>query len=346
MRSMSKCYHSHPRYLLIRYRSIYLVVAARLKETWAHYLYLKQIAEETGRIPPSTAPTVPTPNKKFVIIKQELNQPQQGLFVNFDAMARTPGSEVIDGEDLLDNPPAKQDGKKKWGLLGKVLGMGNGSAKGHERKSSWDDDFVNARRETAELRTRVNAPSNITTSSSGSSEKDSACSSPLYEEQKYVFRFYLAYQQQPIPPRDRVLTRPRLPAPSQAIVSLRAHSTAELPPLPKEDPVTSEVVEKNQVPNDGPKNDEDAAAIATIEASSTSIDQAHEIINEPVTQPIKPAGIAAKNAAYAGRALAEWGQVIWECNNFVDRRRDEGVPSLTEVEIPLLGVESFRKPVG
>lgn len=262
-------------------------------------------------------------------------------------MARTPGSEVIDGEDLADNQPAKHDGKKKWGLLGKVLSLGNASgAKGHERKSSWDEEFTNARRETAELRSRVNAPSNIATSSNGTSEMDSACSSPIYEEQKYVFRFYLAWQQQPIPPRDRILTRPRLPAPAQAIVSLRVHSTAELPPLPKEDPVISEVVEKNQAPADGPATEEDAAAAATIEASSTSVDQAHEIITEPVTQPIKPTGTAAKNAAYAGRALAEWGQVIWECNNFVDRRRDEGVPSLAEVEIPLLGVESFRKPGG
>lgn len=326
-------------YVLTGDRSIYLVVAARLKETWAHYLYLKQTAEEAGRLPPSTAPTVPTPGKKFLIIKQELNQPQPGLFVNFDSMARTPGSEVIEGEDLVDNPPAKQDGKKKWGLLGKVLSLGNtNGAKGHERKSSWDDDFINARRETAELRTRVNAPSNITTSSSGSSEMDSACSSPVYEEQKYIFRFFLAWQQQPMPPRDRILTRPRLPAPAQAIVSLRAHCPADTTSLSSDD--------NDQASIDDPVIKEGAAAAATIEASSTSVDEAQEIVTEPVTQPIKPTGLAAKQAAYTGRALAEWGQVIWECNNFVDRRRDEGVPSLAEVEVPLLGVESFRKPGG
>ena len=48
-------------------------------------------------------------------------------------------------------------------------------------------------------------------------------------------------------------------------------------------------------------------------------------------------------AKYAGRALAEWTLIIAECNNFVERRRNEGVPGLKWVEVPTLGVEGFRK---
>lgn len=48
-------------------------------------------------------------------------------------------------------------------------------------------------------------------------------------------------------------------------------------------------------------------------------------------------------STYAGRALAEWGLVVGECNNFVERRRMEGVPTLRWVEVPTLGVEGFRK---
>jgi len=48
-------------------------------------------------------------------------------------------------------------------------------------------------------------------------------------------------------------------------------------------------------------------------------------------------------AKYAGRALAEWALVVGECNNFVDRRRAEGVPALKWVEVPTLGIEGFRK---
>jgi hypothetical protein len=73
---------------------------------------------------------------------------------------------------------------------------------------------------------------------------------------------------------------------------------------------------------------------------------AQECVPEPAKLATKPTGIFAKNSVYSGRALAEWGQVIWECNNFVDRRRDEGVLGLHEVEVPMLGVETFRKPCG
>lgn len=48
-------------------------------------------------------------------------------------------------------------------------------------------------------------------------------------------------------------------------------------------------------------------------------------------------------AKYAGRALAEWGMVVAECNNFAERRRAEGVPGLRWVEVPTLGVEGFRR---
>ena len=51
----------------------------------------------------------------------------------------------------------------------------------------------------------------------------------------------------------------------------------------------------------------------------------------------------ATRSKYSGRALAEWALVVAECNNFSDRRRAEGVPSLRWVEVPTLGVEGFRK---
>jgi len=52
---------------------------------------------------------------------------------------------------------------------------------------------------------------------------------------------------------------------------------------------------------------------------------------------------ALAKAKYAGRALAEWAIIVGECNNFVERRRAEGVPTLRWVEVPTLGVEGFRK---
>lgn len=50
-----------------------------------------------------------------------------------------------------------------------------------------------------------------------------------------------------------------------------------------------------------------------------------------------------KRAKYAGRALSEWALIVGECNGFVERRRGEGVPGLKWVEVPVLGVEGFRR---
>ena len=51
----------------------------------------------------------------------------------------------------------------------------------------------------------------------------------------------------------------------------------------------------------------------------------------------------ATQVKYSGRALAEWAIIVGECNNFTERRREEGVPGLKWVEVPTLGVEGFRR---
>jgi hypothetical protein len=69
-----------------------------------------------------------------------------------------------------------------------------------------------------------------------------------------------------------------------------------------------------------------------------------EGMGEDVTEvePRKPSPQELGNARYAGRALAEWVQVVGECQGFFERRKDEGVPFNRLVETPTLGVESFR----
>ncbi|MBE3044106.1 hypothetical protein IMZ48_16350, partial [Candidatus Bathyarchaeota archaeon] len=46
---------------------------------------------------------------------------------------------------------------------------------------------------------------------------------------------------------------------------------------------------------------------------------------------------------YAGRALAEWSIVVHECNTFSDRRREEGVLGLADMEVPMLSLENYRR---
>lgn len=70
----------------------------------------------------------------------------------------------------------------------------------------------------------------------------------------------------------------------------------------------------------------------------------HEGINLDFVSSVQPTGAAATSSRYAGRSLAEWTFVSHECQNFFDRRKNEGVPTNRQVETPTLNVEAFRRP--
>ncbi|CAM1507111.1 Fc.00g067520.m01.CDS01 [Cosmosporella sp. VM-42] len=365
---------------------IFAVVALRLKTVWSHYLHLKQTAEDQGRFPPTTAPVLPAPGKKFMIIRQELNAPQPGIFMGFDQLGK---GFNVEGPQAMDDELAKSDGKKRWSLLGKVFSLGSGG----NQNTNPDDQFQAARRETAESRSRPgNGPppppklSMFAGSGNRSSEDDSLCSSPTYEEQKFVFKFILTWQHAAAPSRDRILTRPRLPGPAQARVNSQARSgstpPAGLPPPTRKFSGSPQIGlidgAKNATPVTSPIDDMprrlslkfdrtaswdsdlsftdlNEGTVTPVRANgspspSTPADESDRYsdrytdrFGDALIDPVKPTGFYTKNAIYTGRALAEWGQVIWECNNFVERRRDEGVMGLNDIEIPILGVEGFRK---
>ncbi|KAF2852432.1 DUF1765-domain-containing protein [Plenodomus tracheiphilus IPT5] len=70
----------------------------------------------------------------------------------------------------------------------------------------------------------------------------------------------------------------------------------------------------------------------------------HRAINMDPVSSAQPTGTATTSSTYAGRALAEWTFVSHECQNFFDRRKNEGVPTNRHVETPSLNVEAFRRP--
>ncbi|KAK5987387.1 UPF0592 membrane C7D4.03c-like protein [Cladobotryum mycophilum] len=369
---------------------IFLLAAERLKTVWSHYIYLKQTADEAGRMGPSTAPMSPTLGKKFIIIRQEINAPQPGLFMGFDSFAKMTGTDLLPGDGISDGNLGKGDGKKRWSLLGKVLSLtGNNSSQGSaadgvQARHSVDEDLQSARREVAESRLR----SGPTPPPKSTKSSDSGRSSPIFEEPKYVFKFILGWQQPPMPLRERVLVRPRLPTPAQARVSVRSRGGS--PPLPPASlPAPMRTVSggsqgglihaaRNASPLDSPPSEnrrrsssisfngpleESSVAFKPIPLSGTTTPRSDRLASfssvsssgimfeagqvvESITQPIKPAGIYQKTSVYSGRSLAEWSLVIAECNNFVERRRDEGVLGLNDVEVPLLTVEGFRKVNG
>lgn len=376
-----------------------LVATARLKTVWSHYLYLKRAAGEAGRVAPSTVPMCPALGKKFMIIRQETNTPQPGLFMGFDTFARTSSSDGSSWNGFPDTGlSGKGDSKKRWSLLGKVLSMTSGSSAGQSvapdgftRNPFADDEPFGTRREATDMSARHAAPLTLSNVSRpkgriGTAGYDSLPLSPAFDEQKYTFKFILGWLHHPAPTLGRDLTRPKLPAPAQSQVAVRAQHGRVASPSPtvesslgtgrdarhnglgqrdRRSSVNASVEEwlrgtpmaaagpANEnwdTPSSGASERRSSSAgemsYAPADAQASQAQENPEVTREPLTRAVKPVGIYAKNSVYSGRALAEWGLVVSECNSFIDRRREEGIGGLGEMEVPQLGVEGFRKAGG
>ena len=363
--------------------AVYRLVMARLKTVWGHYLYQKQQAEIWNKIAPSTAPMTPTVGKRFIIIRQEVNAPQPGLFMGFDSFAKTPtSSEQSDG--YFDSAALPRgESKKRWSLLGKVLSLTSGTSEATNqaalpRNHSFEDSLHLARREVSEHRSRPLSQGPIQTQklvsagvSSAASDDGSRASSPVPEGPKYVFKFTLSWQQQNHPSRERHLFTPQLPGPAQDRIGgksvgvsrpqlaegLRSVSGSSQPGLVQRaknaSPIASPKEERLRrlslgelVSTEGELDGDNAEMVAASisdESDATRTATPNGYLFEDTTQPTKPAGAFVRNVVYSGPSLAEWAQVVSEHNCFVDRRRDEGVTRMCDMEVPVLNVEGFRK---
>lgn len=352
------------------------MVASRLKTIWAHYLHLREEAGLHGRYLPSTAPCYPTPGKKFMIIRTEITAPLENVPMGFDSIGKVPSfdefTEPVSVDDALQ---AKPDGKKKWALLGlnKVLPL-KGDPKSHD-----DDAERGSRLSLPPPKAQKTSGRRASRTSSRSSESPSRAESPIIDAPLYIFRFVLNwYPPAAMPPAERILTHPRLPSPAQSWVSTRRGSGTEPPAAP---PITRRISGSTQVglinearnasPLDGSEPATGRASISSVftrttgdksspggserptlnltlpdggvtesPSSSCSLDSLEA---EGNTQPVKPTGEFARCAVYSGRALAEWSIVVHECNTFAERRREEGVLALADVEVPTLSLENYRR---
>ncbi|KAK6208245.1 hypothetical protein LQW54_007027 [Pestalotiopsis sp. IQ-011] len=337
---------------------------------WSHYLWLKQEAEMNGKVPPSTAPCWPTPGKRFVIIRTEVPAGQSGLMMGFDTFS-TPMGPL---ENTVSPPSPRGSAempsaepatyKKKWNLFGKVLSFGSGT--------NGPNDLETIRRETAAARKPAPPPKSSDSLTPPASDTDSLGSSPTYEALQYVFRFTLQWHTSGNSgPQGRILTRPRLPAPAQACINAQTRQGDGSPPqLPPSRPAPTRAFSgsANRGLIDAAKNANPGdVSPTTVRTMMQFADDEISVASSPVSpveqrgnagqpwtspkiatsgdlvSPAKPNGIYRQSATYSGRALAEWSTVVAECNSFVDRRREEGVLGLDDVEVPALGVEGFRK---
>ena len=163
---------------------------------------------------------------------------------------------------------------------------------------------------------------------------------PRTPHQSFCFKFSLEWIDRPQwLGKNKRLFPPAIPIPAQLVLQSQraraAAATSNSPPVP--DPENGE--DKPQSGDVDAATPSNGIPIAPTPHASTT----GETIGTP-TQVSPPALDNKRLAAskYAGRALAEWAMVVSECDNFFERRRDDGVPSDRMVEIPSLGVENFR----
>ncbi|KAF4636950.1 hypothetical protein G7Y89_g1128 [Cudoniella acicularis] len=294
---------------------IFSVVSTRVKTAWSHYLYLKKAAEKSKTLPPSTAPCHPAPGRRLLIIRNDNQSPAASLFLGFDGIVP---SNTVSGT----TQPTAYKRHSSLANLSKLDTADSSNPKltadsppntNRGPSPTKSQTLEEARRETALARARPQHQSKL---SSSDSETPPATST----HRAFSFKFSLEWSQHFEKPQGQTIsngngsgmrggvgfnvgTERRL-SPPRLPAAAQAWLGAKVPGISRE--VTAK----------------DPGAVD--EGGTRRADR-------------------VARAKYAGRALAEWSLVINECNNFVERRRSEGVPALRWVEVPTLGVEGFRR---
>lgn len=352
-----------------------MTVSARLKTNWSHYTYLKQDAERVGRLPPTTAACPPAPSKIFAIKVVDFSAPQQGPFLTFDALSK-PASAPEASIDALAGKPGNKKRWSLLGKVLTMNAPGPESPKQtpDEALEEARRETAVARARPSSATPPPPPPKPSASLPSAFSDDSSAGSSPSQPEPQRIWRFELENCFYPPPQaRERPIGRPRLPAPAQARVTARTRSGSTPPPPAARMPAPTRRVSglkegglvngaRNASPTGSPTpslpssprlSDEPAPQLTfspslvrtlsePLDGLSPSVSEGSIRTSSSTTSSgmsadaVAPTGVWAANARYAGRALAEWALVVAECNSFVDRRRDEGVLGLSEVEVPLL----------
>ncbi|KUJ07557.1 DUF1765-domain-containing protein [Mollisia scopiformis] len=298
---------------------IYCAVSTRVKSVWANYLFLKQHAEKARILPPSTAPCYPAPGRRLLIIRNDNQSPAANLFLGFDGIVNASGT-------------TQASAYKRHSSLSGLAKLNTAETSSPKPTSDLPTTAPNKKRWTFMGKM---LPSAMTpTQETASPTEQPRVSSPT-KTLEDARRETAISRSRPTLHSKSSSTDSETPP---AISSHRAYcfkfslewarDFEKTPPQPQSQPARAGA-ERRICP---PRLPSAAQAMLGAKVPGTS----KEI-------SAKDPGARGRTAKYAGRALAEWALVVGECNNFVERRRSEGVPGLKWVEVPTLGVEGFRR---
>ncbi|KAI2840569.1 hypothetical protein CBS11852_6100 [Aspergillus niger] len=319
--------------------TIYETLWNRLQRSWKYYLAFQAKADEELSTPLSSAPCTPAPGRRIIIIRCDNQLSPSNFFVSFDRVvppappektSAFSSSNAAAKVESLEHQPAP---KRKWSILKAMFG-GSSSSKsnGEASSSSSSDESDSASSEN---------PASADKGLDGNwrpQNQSGELSRPKTAHQPYSFKFSLEWMDRPQwPSKNKRLYTPCLPVGSQLHLQLRKS-------LIKRDDceTSSEYVSAAEGEDDDESYDPQGAPESDEQDARTDDTESEKQSNDLDISLAMSDKLAASK--YAGRALAEWAQIVSECDSFFARRRDEGVPCDRMVETPTLGVESFRNP--
>ena len=286
-------------------------LALQIERGWCYYLYLKRLGESKGLVAPSTIPCSPAPGRRLLIVQDDLQAISNGMFLSFDNM-------------LLHSLSTQATAYERHSSLNSLT---------QEGFSSPTQTLEDTARPASMAKRRWGLLKNILPFASGSTDRPQTnlpAPNPSLSKQTPWKGTSQRVSTEDKLRSDRINKKSSqmITGPAQTKPSFRSHSFK----------FSLEWIDKDH------KEVENG-----LQLQPPKLPVAAQMLLDTVRcetreyEPIKPEGITRGPSKYAGRALAEWSEIIMECQVFFERRRQEGVPLSSKVETPTLGVESFRK---
>lgn len=286
-------------------RSVLETLHFRLERGWCHYLYLKELSAKEGLLAPSTVPCSPAPGRRLLIVRDDLQAPSSGMFLSFDSILSPQSSSTQ--ATAYERHSSLHSVSQTTSQLVRGSEDTNRPTSGGKKRWGLFRNIINFTSTTADRpQTHLPPPNPLAGKEAPWNE--------LGEEAKSDRNV-----------KKAVTTGSRS---SELNNPYRSHSFRfSLEWIDKENNYA-----ENERELQPPRLPVVAQKIVPVSRS-----------NARKYDPCKPVGTAVGTSKYAGRAFAEWSDIITECQSFFERRRNEGVPTSSKVETPTLGVESFRK---
>ena len=295
----------------------------RLRESWFSFVDMQHSAEDQRMAQPSTAPCSPAPGRQLLILRDDVQPAPSGMFLSFDGIlssSNTSNSNPYEKQSSqkrevsgIPFQPSKESrdntsspstkSRKKWGLLKSLATF---SISNHERATSPTppNTIRNDHVPSKAPKDPSLAQPRGRNTSPANTRNDNDNEDSIFDDEEHRGFWNKNTSYRTLSFKFSLEWVNQNSRPAGLDLGLSP------PPLP---PMAARLLKSRSI--------ESNASAADIDTHLPDI----------------------ASSKYVGRALAEWGLLVAECESFFQRRKAEGVPVHDLVETPSLSVDSFRR---